>query len=90
MATLIAENVRPEETGVATGMNTVMRSIGGVVGGQVGAAFLAAYTIGGTGLPAVTGFTITFAVGAAAAVVGAVLASFVPEPRRLAGVPMEG
>jgi predicted MFS family arabinose efflux permease len=32
MSTLIAENVRPEETGVATGVNTVMRSIGGVVG----------------------------------------------------------
>jgi MFS family permease len=30
MATLIAENVRPEETGVVTGVNTVMRSIGGV------------------------------------------------------------
>jgi EmrB/QacA subfamily drug resistance transporter len=90
MATLIAENVRPEETGVATGMNTVMRSIGGVVGGQVGAAFLAAYTIRGTALPAVTGFTITFAVGAVAALVGTVLALLVPEPRRLSRIPMEG
>src|SRR5919199_1718104 len=40
MATLIAEAVRPTETGVATGMNTVMRTVGGVVGGQIGAALL--------------------------------------------------
>lgn len=82
MATLIAENVRPEETGVATGMNTVMRSIGGVVGGQAGAALLSANTIAGTSLPAERGFAITFAIGSAAAVVGAVLACLVPEPRR--------
>jgi EmrB/QacA subfamily drug resistance transporter len=90
MATLIAENVRPEETGVATGMNTVMRSIGGVVGGQAGAAFLAAYTIPGTGLPAERAFTVTFAIGAAAGLAGAVLALFVPEPRRFRQVALEG
>jgi EmrB/QacA subfamily drug resistance transporter len=91
MATLIAENVRPEETGVATGMNTVMRSIGGVVGGQVGAAFLAAYVIPGTGgLPAEKGFTITFAIGAVAAGVGTILACLVPEPRRLRQVATQG
>ncbi|HZR96356.1 MAG TPA: MFS transporter [Gaiellaceae bacterium] len=90
MATLVAENVRPEETGVATGMNTVMRSIGGVVGGQVGAAFLAAYTIPHTGLPAEKGFTITFTVGAAAAVVGGLLATLVPEPRRIREIPLQG
>ena len=82
MATLIAENVRVEETGVATGMNTVMRSVGGVIGGQAGAALLAAYTIAGTSVPAETGFVITFAASAGAAVVGAVLACLVPEPRR--------
>jgi MFS family permease len=90
MATLIAENVRPEETGVATGMNTVMRSIGGVVGGQVGAALLAAYAIRGTNLPAEKGFTVTFAVAAVAGVAGAALALFVPEPRRIGSIPLEG
>jgi EmrB/QacA subfamily drug resistance transporter len=84
MATLIAENVRAEETGVATGMNTVMRSVGGVIGGQFGAALLAAYTISGApGIPAEHGFTLTFATCAAAAVVGAGLACLVPEPRRI-------
>ena len=90
MAGLIADNVDPREMGVAGGMNTVVRMVGGVVGGQVGAAFLAAYTIGKTSLPSETGFTITFAVGAAAAVAGAALACVVPEPRRLSRVPMEG
>ena len=45
MATIIAQSVRPSETGVASGMNTVMRTVGGVVGGQVGAALLTAHTI---------------------------------------------
>jgi len=80
MATLIAENVRPEETGVATGVNTVMRSIGGVVGAQVGAALLTTYTIAGTRIvPSVRGFEIAFAVAALAALVGAGLACLVPE-----------
>ena len=68
-------------------MNTVMRSIGGVIGAQAGAALLSAYTIAGTAVPAETGFVITFAVGAAAALGGAVLACFVPEPRRGAAFP---
>ena len=83
MSTLIAENVRPEETGVATGVNTVMRSIGGVVGAQVGAALLTTYTIAGTSVvPSVRGFEIAFAVAAAAAFVGAGVACLVPEPSR--------
>jgi MFS family permease len=83
MATLIAENVRPEEMGVASGMNTVVRSIGAVVGAQVGAALLTTYTIPGShGQPALRGFEIAFAVAAIAALVGAALACVVPEPPR--------
>ena len=83
MATLIAENVRPEEMGVASGMNTVVRSIGAVVGAQVGAALLTTYTIPGShGQPALRGFEIAFAVAAIAALVGAGLACVVPEPPR--------
>src|ERR671935_3083159 len=77
MATLIAEAVRPTETGVATGMNTVMRTVGGVIGGQVGAALLEANTIRGTQVPSVTGFEIAFGISAAAAFFGAVVAAFV-------------
>jgi MFS family permease len=83
MTTLIAENVRPEEMGVASGMNTVVRSIGGVVGAQVGAALLTTYTIPGShGTPSVRGFEISFGVAAIAALVGAGLACLVPEPPR--------
>jgi MFS family permease len=83
MATLIAENVRPEETGVATGVNTVMRSVGGVLGAQAGAALLTTFTIRGThGVPALHGFIVTFALAAGASVVAAVLAFLTPEPSR--------
>jgi EmrB/QacA subfamily drug resistance transporter len=83
MATLITESVRLEETGVATGMNTVMRTVGGVVGGQVGAALLAAYVIGNTSVPSVTGYETMFALAAVAAAVGAGVAALVTPPARL-------
>jgi EmrB/QacA subfamily drug resistance transporter len=81
MATLITEAVRPSETGIATGMNTVMRTVGGVIGGEMGAVLLSAYTIDGTGVPAVRGFEVAFAISAVAALVGAVVAIFVTAPR---------
>jgi EmrB/QacA subfamily drug resistance transporter len=83
MATLVAENVKPEEMGVATGVNTVMRLIGGVIGAQAGAAVLSTYTIPGThGVPALRGYVITFALAAVMAAVAAVLALLIPEPSR--------
>jgi len=81
MAKLIVDAVRPSETGVATGMNTVMRTIGSVIGGQVGAAIVSADTIGGSHVPAESAFVAAFWVSAAIAVVGAVLARFIPSPR---------
>jgi EmrB/QacA subfamily drug resistance transporter len=81
MATLITEAVRPTETGIATGMNTVMRTVGGVIGGQVGAAILTAHAIGDTGVPTARGYEIAFAIAAAAAFVGAVVAVFVTPTR---------
>jgi hypothetical protein len=78
MAKLIVDAVRPSETGVATGMNTVMRTIGSVIGGQVGAAIVSADTIGGSHVPAESAFIAAFWVSAAIAIVGAVLARFIP------------
>ena len=43
LANLIVENVRQDQTGVATGMNTVMRTIGGALGGQIAATLLAGH-----------------------------------------------
>ncbi|HEY8647106.1 MAG TPA: MFS transporter [Gaiellaceae bacterium] len=84
MAKLIVDAVRPSETGVATGMNTVMRTIGAVIGGQVGAAIVSADTIGGGHVPAESAFIAAFWVSAAIAVVGAVLARFIPSHRSTA------
>jgi EmrB/QacA subfamily drug resistance transporter len=83
MVALIAENVDATEMGVATGMNTVVRMIGAVVGGQVGAALLTARTIGGSGVPAESAFTTTFALSAIAALVASLVAlSIVSKPLR--------
>ncbi len=81
MAKLIVDAVRPSETGVATGMNTVMRTIGAVIGGQVGAAIVSADTLPHTSIPAESAYVVAFWVSAAIAVIGAVLARFIPERR---------
>ena len=81
MPKLIVDAVKPTETGVATGMNTVVRTVGGVVGAQVGAVLLAASAAPGSGIPAESGFTEAFWIGAAGALVAAVFAMLVG-PRR--------
>ncbi len=85
MANLIVESVPLEQTGVATGMNTIVRSIGGAIGSQVSAGILTS-TRGGDGLPTEHGFTIAFAVAAAALAVGFVVALRVPARRPLAAL----
>lgn len=65
MANLIVENVRQDQTGVATGMNTVTRTIGGAFGGQLAATLLAA-NLGVGGLPSAQGYTLAFAMCALA------------------------
>src|SRR2546423_8785067 len=59
MANLIVQNVRQEQTGVATGMNAVTRTLGGAFGGQLAATLLAS-NLGAAGLPASSGFTLSF------------------------------
>jgi MFS family permease len=78
MAKLIVDAVRPSETGVATGMNTVMRTVGSVIGGQVGAAIVTADTITHTHVPAESAFAAAFWVSGAVALVGALVARFIP------------
>ncbi|MDX6644189.1 MAG: hypothetical protein QOD76_2151 [Solirubrobacteraceae bacterium] len=60
MANLIVQNVRQEQTGVATGMNAVTRTLGGAFGGQLAATLLASH-LGAAGMPASSGFTLSFA-----------------------------
>jgi MFS family permease len=86
MAALVAENVRPTETGVATGVNTVVRMIGAVIGGQIAAALLTAETIGRSSVPAESAFTTAFTLSAVAALIAAFVALAIdrrPVERRL-------
>ena len=59
MANLIVQNVRQEQTGVATGMNAVTRTLGGAFGGQLAATLLAS-NLGAGGIPTSSGFTLSF------------------------------
>jgi EmrB/QacA subfamily drug resistance transporter len=81
LANLIVEVVPPEQTGVATGMNTVMRTIGGAIGSTVTAAVIAA-TVVGDAEPTESGFTLAFAIGAAAAALALVTTFAVPRAGR--------
>ena len=59
MANLIVQNVRQDQTGVATGMNAVTRTLGGAFGGQLAATLLAS-NLGAAGIPTSSGFTLSF------------------------------
>jgi EmrB/QacA subfamily drug resistance transporter len=62
LGNLIVQAVPASQTGVASGMNTVLRTLGGALGGQIAATFVAVNMI--HGLPALTGFTRSFAMSA--------------------------
>src|SRR5204863_3745087 len=81
MANLIVQNVRQDQTGVATGMNAVTRTLGGAFGGQLAATLLAS-NLGAAGLPSSSGFTLSFGMCLAAMV--AALGFAVAVPRRSA------
>ena len=59
MANLIVQNVRQEQTGVATGMNAVTRTLGGAFGGQIAATLLSS-NLGTRDIPTSAGFTQAF------------------------------
>ncbi len=62
LGNLIVQAVPAHQTGAASGMNTVLRTLGGALGGQVAATLVVATTV--RGLPALAGFTRTFALAA--------------------------
>jgi hypothetical protein len=64
LGNLIVQAVPPSQTGIASGMNTVLRTLGGALGGQIAATFVAGTSA--AGLPALGGFTKTFAMAALA------------------------
>ena len=77
LGNLIVQAVPPEQTGVASGMNTVMRTLGGALGGTIVATLISDNT-GRSGLPTVTGFTLSFALESAFLVIAVVAALLVP------------
>ena len=69
MSSLIVAAVPPEQTGVASGMNANIRTIGGSIGAALMASIVTSQLEPG-GLPKEIGYTIGFAVLAAALLVG--------------------
>jgi MFS family permease len=66
MPALIVDGVPAHETGSATGFNSVLRMVGGAAGSAFSAVILGAYTSTGETYPRDAGYTIAFAVSAAA------------------------
>ena len=93
MANLIVQNVSQQQTGVATGMNAVTRTLGGAFGGQLAATLLAS-NLGDGGIPASTGFTLSFLMCLIALAAGLGFAFAVPRksaaPGELSALPQTG
>ncbi|MFJ9565749.1 MFS transporter [Streptomyces fuscichromogenes] len=89
MPALIMGAVPASETAAANSLNTLMRSIGTSVASAVAGVVLAQLTIslGGATLPSENGFKVVMALGAGAAVLAFVLASFLPGRRPAAQEP---
>ncbi|MGW0633215.1 MFS transporter [Streptomyces sp. NPDC002758] len=83
MPALIMGAVPASETAAANSLNTLMRSIGTSVASAVAGVILAQLTIslGGYALPSENGFKVVMAIGAGAAVLAFLLASFLPRHR---------
>lgn len=75
------------ETGAANSLNTLMRSIGTSVASAVAGVVLAQMTtpFGGFALPSEDAFRMVLALGAGAALLGFVIAAFIPR-RAVGGV----
>ncbi|MET9577085.1 MFS transporter [Streptomyces massasporeus] len=89
MPALIMGAVPASETGAANSLNTLMRSIGTSTASAVAGVILAQMTTDfeGTPLPSQNGFKAVLAIGAGAALLAFVVASFIPRQREVgAGV----
>jgi EmrB/QacA subfamily drug resistance transporter len=82
IGTLVIEHSAASETGVASGVNMIMRTIGAAVGAQIAAAVISAHTPGGSLVPDEAGFTIAFALAAAAATLALIPALAIGRRRR--------
>jgi MFS family permease len=84
MPALILGAVDPSESGAANGLNTLMRSIGTSTSSAVVGVVLARMStpLGGTAVPTLEGFRVSFVIAAGAALTGLLIAAFLPGRRR--------
>ncbi|MEV6083480.1 MFS transporter [Streptomyces parvulus] len=87
MPALIMSAVPAHETAAANSLNTLMRSIGTSVASAIAGVVLAQMTVslGGFALPSENAFKVVMGIGAGAAVLAFVIASFIPGHRPAAG-----
>ncbi|MFE2358166.1 MFS transporter [Streptomyces parvulus] len=87
MPALIMSAVPAGETAAANSLNTLMRSIGTSVASAIAGVVLAQMTVtlGGFALPSENAFKVVMGIGAGAAVLAFVIASFIPRHRPTAG-----
>ncbi|MFD9302042.1 MFS transporter [Streptomyces sp. NPDC060048] len=81
MPAVIMASVPPHQSGIANGINSISRSTGSAIGSAIVTTILASKTIehlpaGVPALPAESGFTLTFAIGAVAFGLVAVISGF--------------
>ncbi|MBZ3906589.1 MULTISPECIES: MFS transporter [Streptomyces] len=89
MPALIMGAVPESETAAANSLNTLMRSLGTSFASALAGVILAQMTtdFGGYALPSENGFKVVMAIGAGAALLAFVLASFIPGRRTAAPAP---
>ena len=77
---LIMGAVDPSQTGAANSLNTLMRSLGTSFAGALAGVILARMTtdFGGHALPSENGFKVVMAIGAGAALLAFLVATFIP------------
>jgi Na+/melibiose symporter-like transporter len=83
---LIMSAVDPTQTGAANSLNTLMRSLGTSFASALAGVILAQMTtdFGGVALPSENGFKVVMAIGAGAALLAFLAATFIPRQRRAA------
>ena len=81
MPTLIMSAVPPTETAAANGLNSVMRTLGSTVAATIVGVILSTQVVesGGISIPTTGAFQLSFAIGAGVALVGVVIALFIPK-----------
>ncbi|MFJ4782245.1 MFS transporter [Streptomyces sp. NPDC088794] len=91
MPALIMGAVDPSQTGAANSLNTLMRSLGTSFASALAGVILAQMTtdFGGHALPSESGFKVVMAIGAGAALLAFLVASFIPRRQAPAPAPNE-